>query len=112
MSDALYLGTCSLIVLSHIIKIQFAAVLVWDWLVFLHVRCDYALLLSFRCNQEGADTNSHSSYSYYYFQYNGLVQSGVRPNLHNRSRAVECQFSAGTQRSSVPLGDQAQADSR
>jgi len=27
-----------LIVLSHIIEIQFAAVLVWDWLVFLHVR--------------------------------------------------------------------------
>ena len=49
MSDALYLGTCSLIVLSHIIKIQFAAVLVWDWLVFLHVRRIYALLHGFRC---------------------------------------------------------------
>ena len=112
MSDALYLGTCSLIVLSHIIKIQFAAVLVWDWLVFLHVKRIYALLITFRCNQDVSDTTSQISYPYYYFQYNGLVQSGVRPNLHNRSRAVECQVSAGTQGSSVPLGDQAPAGSR
>lgn len=38
-SNAFYLATCSLVVLSHIIEIQFAAILVWDWLVFLHVKC-------------------------------------------------------------------------
>lgn len=57
-------------------------------------------------------TASKIIYSYYYFQYDGLVQSGVRPHLHDRSRAVECQVSAGTQGSSVPLGDQAQVGSR
>lgn len=52
------------------------------------------------------------SYCYHYFHYNRLVQSGVRPHLHNWSRAIECQISGELQGSSVPLGDQAQAGSR